>query len=164
MDKLMARNHCGSSLAELAAGLLVAVPIFLALLDCGILMIGVAANDALCRDAARAAAAGPPSVMTAGERTVGGGTAPYTRARAIVERIYNLGIPARVRSGSIFVHEKIDSVVGGSINGTLTVSTTADINPPFIVGFVTHHSIAMSCSHTYPFTYTPPVATTGGGL
>lgn len=152
------RSRKGQSLVELAAGLIVAVPILLCLLDCGVLLIGAAANDSLCRDAARAAASGPPSDETPGERTVSGAGVPRLRAKQVIYKIYKLGIPVTVNESELLVKEKIDSVVGGSINGSVTVRCTVDVNPPFILGVVTKSKIALSSSHNYPYTYVPAVA------
>ncbi len=155
------RNRHGQSLVELATGLLVVIPILLALMDCAFLVVGAAAADNLCRDAARAAASGPPGLLTAGERTVSNAGEPVKRAKTVMNRIYNLGIPVKVRESELKVIEKLENPIppndlGGSINGTVVVSSTVDVYPPFIIGVVTHQSIAMRSRHGFPFTYVLP--------
>jgi hypothetical protein len=156
----------GQSLIELVAGALIAVPMLLGLMDCGVILIGVGANDLACRDAARAAASGPPGLLAPGTRTVSGAGAPVTRAKQVLNRIYNLGIPVKLRDDLLSVRENIWAPVpsvpeGGSINGTVDISSTIDIYPPFIVGFVTHGSVSMHSRHSFPYTYVVPATTSG---
>lgn len=166
MFRAKRRSSCGQSLIELAAGALVAVPILLGLLDCGVILIGVGANDLACRDAARAAASGPPGLLLAGTRTVSGAGAPLVRAKQVLNRIYHLGIPVKLRDDLLSVRERIWAPVpsvpdGGSINGSVDISSTIDIYPPFIVGLVTHGSISMHSRHSFPYTYIVPTTASG---
>lgn len=159
------RNSKGQSLCELAAGLIVAIPIFLALVDCSFLLIGAAAADNLCRDAARAAASGPPSILLAGERVVTSTGEPVKRAKAVMHRVYRLGLPITVREEELRVVETLqnpmpDATTGGSINGTVVVNSTVDVYPPFILGVVNRSAIPMKSRHGFPFTYVVPMAAT----
>jgi hypothetical protein len=152
------RRRSGQSLLELACALVVAVPIILILIDCGFIAAGVAVNDAACRDAARAAAGGPPSLMAVGSRTAGSGTDPMRRAKNVVDQIYKqTRLPVSIRDNAIEIEETVDSVPppdnGGNINGTITVHTTVDIAPPFIVRRFTGADIPLKSRHSYPFTF-----------
>lgn len=151
-------RQSGQSLVELATGLIIAIPIMLALMDCCVLVIGAAAADTMCRDAARAAASGPPGQMTAGQHDVGPSEEPHKRAKSVMEKIYNLGIPVKLPPDGIKVKEQLenplpDATTGGAINGTVVVNSTVNVYPPFIVGVVLQHSIDMKSRHGFPFTY-----------
>jgi hypothetical protein len=56
----------GSSLVELGAGLIVLVPIFLYAVDYATIFFAQGFGANVCRDAARAAAAGPPTMFCPG--------------------------------------------------------------------------------------------------
>jgi hypothetical protein len=155
------RNRRGQSLMELGCGLIVAIPIMLALLDAGVILIGAAAADNLCRDAARAAASGPPGTLLTGQRTVDNSGEPVKRAKAVIKRIYSLGIPVKVRENELEVTESLQGPLpstsyGGSINGNVVVSCTVDVCPPFIIGVVHQTAIPMKSRHSYPYTYVLP--------
>lgn len=155
------RNKRGQSLMELCCGSLVAIPILLALLDAGVLLIGAAAGDMLCRDAARAAASGPPGMLTAGDRLVGADGEPMKRAKTVLNRIYKLGIPVQVRESELRVRESLQNPMpstsyGGGINGNVAVECTVDVMPPFILGVVQQHAIPMRSRHSMPYTYVLP--------
>lgn len=55
-----ARTNKGQSLFELLAGLSILTPVFLVLLDLGLLVAASQTNASICREAARAAASGNP--------------------------------------------------------------------------------------------------------
>jgi len=56
MNKNQRRNKRGSSIVETCAGLFVVIPILLFFMDVGYVLLGQMANDALAKEAARAAA------------------------------------------------------------------------------------------------------------
>src|SRR5271157_1534729 len=87
----------GSSLAELAAALVLMTPILLLMIDCLSICIGTAINDSVCRDAARAAASGPPAVASVGNRSVAMGQAPYARAQTVIKNVYQTNLPMKIR-------------------------------------------------------------------
>lgn len=152
----------GQSLVELAAGLMVFVPIVLLLIDCSVIMIGVSTNEAICRDAARAASAGPPATMaSAGSHSAGPGTAPYQRAQAVVRNVYAVGGLLKI-SETMAINESLQDPLpqapqGGAIVGTVTVQTTAEISPPFLIRvFVENGVYQFQNSQSYPYTYVMP--------
>lgn len=115
-----------------------------------------------CRDAARAAASGPPAVMNAGTRIVSGDQEPKKRAKQVVARIYHLGIPVKVRDDQLEVRENLKdpmptSPIGGAINGTVSVSSTVDIFPPWVIGGVVP-KVTLKSRHSYPYTYVMPTS------
>ena len=160
------RQRQGQSLLELAASLMVVVPVILVLIDCAFLALGAGTNDAVCRDAARAAAGGPPGLLAAGSRTVGTGAPPNKRAVGIIKRVYQSNLPLKLRE-SAEVQEKIESPVpaaphGGPVIGEVAVETTLDVYPPFLVrALVGSQSFAFKSRHSYPYTYVMPNAEGG---
>ncbi|HNG19502.1 MAG TPA: hypothetical protein PLI59_10015, partial [Candidatus Obscuribacter sp.] len=64
------RNKKGQGAAELVGAIVCLVPVILVVIDLGVVAIGAGINDAVCRDAARAAASGPPSELTLAENRV----------------------------------------------------------------------------------------------
>ncbi len=77
MDKRLInwQRQTGQSIIELCAGLIVLVPVIMVLVDIAFVVAGMQVNDAACRDAARAASAGPPK--EAFKRAAGVAAASY---------------------------------------------------------------------------------------
>lgn len=155
------RRAMAQGAVELVGALVCLTPVALALVDCGIIAAGAGINDTVCRDSTRAAASGPPSdLSTAAERTVSAGKSPYDRALSVVKRMYGTNLPAKIRN-SIEVHETITDVppppTGGAINGEVSVKTTIDIYPPFLIGAVMGNSgVCLTSKHSVPITYVVP--------
>src|SRR5262249_6811501 len=111
-----------------------------------------------------AAASGPPGDMTVGDnRTVGAGKDPHDRALAVIKQLYDTKLPMKVRD-TITATESVrivpPPVVGGAIDGDVTVTTTIDVFPPFIVGAVVGAGgIPFQSKHNVPFTYVVPNTT-----
>lgn len=152
----------GQSLVELAAGLLVFVPIVLILIDCLVLALGASTNEEVCRDAARAAASGPPSLYTpAVNRSAGAGTPPNERAKAVIKRVFNSAGVVSIED-DVKVLETVKTPVpatphGGAIIGEVSVETTAVVYPPFLVrAIVEGGQFKFKSTRTYPFTYIVP--------
>lgn len=143
----------GQALAELCAALIVVVPVMLILLDCVFVFIGASLNDFVCRDAARAAASGPPSVLTPG--------APNQRAVTVIKHVYYSGLPMKVRE-AVNVVETVNDVPpksqGGGVDGEVTVGTTIDIYPPFQVSWINSGKVVLKSRHTVPITYVRPAS------
>lgn len=151
----------GQGLAELCAGLVVIVPVALTCIDLGTIALGATVNDNICRDAARAAASGPPGLPVAGSaRYVTPGQAPYQRALAVVRNQTPKNLPIKVGE-QIQVVETLRDVpsaeVGGGIDGDVNVSTSAQIVPPFLVSAITGpNGITLNSKHIMSYTYTVP--------
>ncbi|MCA9805444.1 MAG: hypothetical protein KC777_25915 [Cyanobacteria bacterium HKST-UBA02] len=157
------RGTNAQSLTELAAALALLVPVLLVVIDLCILGTGAALNDVVCRDAARAAASGPPSDTTlATNRDVVPGKTPYQRAIAVIERIYHSNLPVKVRDDMKIIETVRDvppPPYQGAVDGEISVETTVDIYPPFLVGaimgaVVGDAGVAVKSKHVVPFTYT----------
>lgn len=154
----------GQGIIELVAALVCITPFILLLIDCGMLAIGAGLNDQVCKDAARAAASGPPGESIVGlNRPVGPGKIPHDRALSVIKRVYATNMPMKVRD-TIVASESVrvvpPSLVGGAIDGDITVQTTMDVYPPFLVGaIVGPGGISLKSSHKVPFTYVVPNTT-----
>jgi hypothetical protein len=155
------RSKKGQSFVELGAVLIVAVPVMLLLADCAFIIIGAATNDAVCRDVARAAASGPPGLLTEGDnRSVGIGAAPYDRAQAVLKHVWITNMPMKVRDTVEIVETITDAppaTIGGAVTGDVSVQTTIDVYPSFLVkSVVGTNTLAFSSRHTVPYTYVVP--------
>lgn len=156
------RATVGQSLAELAAGMLVFIPIILLLADCAVVAIGVATNDSACRDAARAASSGPPGLLLPGtDRAVASGQSPYKRAKALINDVYSAGGLVKI-SDTLHIKETVkgplpEAPQGGPIIGEVTVETTATVTPPFLIRAVVHSgALEFKNTQKYPYTYVMP--------
>jgi hypothetical protein len=152
------RQQSGQSAVELAAGLIVCVPILLCVIDLGFIAIGAAANDSVCREASEAAASGPPSTTIApSTRQLSAGQSGYDRAVAVIKIHQPTNAPAKVSEQPV-VSEVLTDVPpedqGGSIDGEISVTTTVTITPPFLVGaYYGKNGVNLSSKHIAPFTY-----------
>lgn len=157
------RKKNGQSLVELAAGLMIFVPIVLLLIDCGVIMIGVSSNEAACRDAARAAAAGPPGLMSSGAHIVSAGQLPYKRAQRVIKDVYAAGGLIKI-DDTLSVKEEIKAPLpvatsGGPVIGEVSVETTADVMPPFLIRvFVENGTYQFKSTQRFPYTYILPAS------
>lgn len=154
------RHEKGQGLVEVVGILVCLVPVVLLVIDLGMIAIGAGLNDQACRDAARAAASGPPSDLSKGEnRTVGAGTLPYDRAAAVVKKIYSTRLPMKVRENieAVETVRDIPTDAGGAVDGEVSVKTIIDIYPPFLAGAVVGpQGVSLNCTHTVAITYVVP--------
>lgn len=151
--KRRSSSRSGQALVELAAGLIVVIPLLLIVIDCAIICIGASLNDSVCRDAARAAASGPPSNLNPG--------APTQRAVTVIKHIYYSSMPMKVRE-AIVIAENVRDVppqfMGGGVDGDVTLQTTIDIYPPFLVRAIGAKQVVLKSKHTVPITYVRPAS------
>jgi hypothetical protein len=158
------RQRCGQSLVELVAGLAVCLPVFLAIVDMGYIAIGASANDSVCREAAQAAASGPPSTTVApSTRALSAGQSGYDIAVSVIKIHQPTRVPAKV-SEQPEVSEQLTDVPppdqGGSVDGEISVTTTVVITPPFLVGaYFGKNGLSLTSKHVAPFTYVVPQVT-----
>ncbi len=152
------RQKSGQSMVELAAGLVVCVPVFLCVIDLGFIAMGASANDSVCREASEAAASGPPSTNVApSTRQLSAGQSGYDRAVSVIKVHQPTNVPAKVSEQPV-VSEILTDVPpadqGGSVDGEVAVTTTVAITPPFLVGaYFGKNGISLSSKHVAPFTY-----------
>ena len=165
MIAIRRNRRSGQSLSELVGALAVMTPLILISIDLLSVCVGLAINDSTCRDAARAAAAGPPGDQTIGTRTVNSAKTPYIRAKAVVKNVYQSNLPMKIRD-TLQVVETVKDYPpadrgGGSLDGEVSVETTIDIYPPFFVhALVGPSGVTLKTKHVVPFTYTIAASTT----
>lgn len=143
----------GQSLVEVCGALIVFIPLLLFLIDGLFIFLGASMNDSICRDAARAAASGPPSRVDAI-------ATPKGRALTVINHVYFSALPMKVRD-TVDVKENVRDIPpnsqGGFVDGEVTVGTTIDIYPPFSLGSGSTQ-IVLKSQHTVPFTYVMPAS------
>jgi hypothetical protein len=142
----------GQALIEVCTILVVIIPLLLTILDCLFVCIGASLNESICRDAARAAAAGPPALI---DKIA----TPKDRALTVIKHVYYSGLPMKVRD-TIVVKENVrilpPASQGGYVDGEITVGTTIDIYPPFVLNSVGSGQVVLKSQHTVPITYAMP--------
>lgn len=158
------RRSNGQSLVELCTALIVIIPIALLVLDGVFVFVGASLNDFVCRDAARAAAAGAPSTLsTTRLRRVARTAPPSNRASAVIKNVYYSGLPMKVRD-FVDMTETVRDVPpadqGGAVDGEVTVITTIDIYPPFHVSWIGNGRVVLKSRHSMPITYVRAASTT----
>jgi hypothetical protein len=143
---------------EMAAGLIVVIPVVLLIIDCATLYLGASMNDTICRDAARAASLGPPDSISPGE--------PKRRAEGVVRKANKTAGAIRL-DPDVTVTEDIkqvpDAQYGGPVKGTVTVDTTVHVFPPFLLlAFLnaTDKGIDFTTNQTYAYTWNRPSTAT----
>lgn len=145
----------GQSLVELGVGLTVMIPLLLIALNCIFVAIGASLNEFVSRDAARAAASGPPSALRTGNnRSVKSG-APKDRVTAVINKVYYSGLPMKIRQDATIVETVRDvppAAEGGAVDGEVSVTTTIDIDLPVQVRGMTSRLVLKS-RHSMPITY-----------
>ena len=136
--KTICRVRSGQSLAELAAGLMILVPVFLLVFDLAVCIIADTINENVCRDAARAASAGVPAPFT----SFNGTTIPadaFQRAQAVVKHVYQLDDSRRVgqafgrlqasgvkQSSEVMGDSEHDGLHGAAFAGSVTETVQHD--------------------------------------
>lgn len=151
------RRANGSSFIELAAGLMIIIPLVLYVIDAATIYFGASMNASVGRDAARAAAAGAPS------RYCRGGTSdplrPRKRAESVIARSSNPQSIVRVEPVFLFAEELRPPYPiapwGGPVKGRVVVRTTTTVNPPFKLPFV-QKIVTLNNDAEYPFTWVMP--------
>lgn len=133
------------------AGLAILIPIVLILIDIGTIVIGVTMNDSVCREAARAASIGPPNGVTPGE--------PKRRAELVVAK--HIGAGAVKMTPTVTVTENVTSLpnaqYGGPVDGEVTIETTCNVFPPFLVSVVVGPGgVQFRARQTFPYTWIMP--------
>lgn len=133
----------GQTLLELAGGLIVLIPIVLLFIDIGALVLGATANDSICRDAARAAAAVQPGQS-------------LTRATQVINLANNNPglMQIAVVSVQVNANPAPPSQDGGIVQGNVTVTTQANVNPFTILRMMNPgQPIAFRSVQSFPYTF-----------
>jgi hypothetical protein len=155
------RRCSAQSIIELVVALIVAVPILLCLIDLGIIAMGASANDSVCREAANAAASGPPSTTNApSTNQLSAGKSGFDLAVSVIKVHQPTNVPAKVSDTPAVTETLVDVPPpdqGGAVDGEISVTTTVVITPPFLVGaYFGKAGVSLTSNHTVPFTYVVP--------
>lgn len=152
------RGNRGLSSAELAAGLVVAVPIFLAIFELAMILIIAQATDSVAREASRVASAGDP--QQAGTRVQNVINQANQQQRIMASQMA-LG-SCTFNPTDLLVQESKMIPFGGTLNGDVTVQITCQIKPWLFSLFTNNQPITFKAQKTYPFSYLVP--NTAGGM
>jgi len=155
------RTRRGQSFVELAAGLIVVIPVVLLCIDIATIYLGVELNSTVCRDAARAASLGAPDAITSGE--------PKRRAEGVVRKANKTAGAVRL-DPNVQVSENVNQAnlptapFGGPIEGDVTVETSVHIYPPFLLSCIAHQSgLKFTTNQTFAYTWTMANTSTAPG-
>lgn len=143
-------NEKAQSAIELVAGAMVIIPLVLFGIDCSVMYMGQSMNASICRDAARAAASGPPTVLSPT-------LTPRARAEAVVRRSQKTEGAIRLDPNPIVTETVVRTPTqpfGGMVEGTVTVRSSVDVYPPFIIRHcVNRGAVRVTAEQTFPFTW-----------
>ena len=155
------RRKFGQSTVEILCGFVIFVPLILLAIDMVTVYTGYSLNSRICRDAARAASSGPPNALSAGSAK--------QRADGVIRDVYNEATVKKYNVlGTVHLHPDCvvteqmaapipDSSLGGPIDGQVTVETTVDVIPPFLIKqFVGPNGFTLTARQTFPYTYIVP--------
>ncbi|MBX9686951.1 MAG: hypothetical protein K2X27_09630 [Candidatus Obscuribacterales bacterium] len=126
------RNSKAQLMIECSAGLIALLPVILCLFDLIVIVVGVSVNDAACREACRVASTGSPTMYLSRANAVIAKSVLYNLRGAIG----NLRLVEKDSHNSQEADEKIDDTVGGNVSGTVTVKTSLEVYPPFLIGAI----------------------------
>lgn len=147
-------------MVEFLCGLVVLVPIVLLAIDLVSIYSGYSLNNRMCADAARAAASGPPDALMS--------RSPRSRAEGVIHNVYDEATVKKYNVlGRVVIHpdcvvtERLTSPIpsaalGGPIDGDVTVQTTVDVIPPFLIKQFMPGGVTLSTQQTFPYTYIVP--------
>lgn len=142
---------------ELCAGLIVLVPIVMGLVDIAFLIAAMQVNDAACRDAARAAAAGPPSEAVQRASAVAAATyrgQGYIKGPTVTSSDVSTN-PTSIPDPGPF---------GGPYQGTVRVKTHVQLTMPVPIPMVPQtmspNVMEFVAQQEFPITYVKPNSST----
>ena len=150
------RSKKAQSFVELGTGMIVLLPLVLGAIDIAFIGVGASINDAVCRDAARAASAGTPAQKVKGTRKLGAATEPFKRALKVLKTQAPANASVSI-SDNMDIEEKLEEdappeEVGGSVVGEISVRTTCSVVPPFQLQMFSG-PVTLSAVHVLPYTY-----------
>lgn len=154
------RSRKGQHLVEAAVVCICLIPIALFLLDVTFIFLASNLNDAVCRDAARAAATAEPTLTQAGTVPLASSRPNYERAQSVVANAYTQQakdksyIEALIldpNQSKIRLRTVPNSPSGGSYQGTVTVITQVKVKLPVVVPPVTS-PITLATEASFPLT------------
>jgi hypothetical protein len=151
-------RRTGQSLIELTAGIVVLVPVLLFLADFALILWAVQSNDMICRDAARAAAAGDPLEAPARAQAVVNGEGDR-HSSLVSNTVLVPPVDVSVTHEPVLQYDRLSRKEfgpGGPVYGTVTVATEVEIKP-FVLKALTGRKFTFRANQTFPITYIAPV-------
>jgi hypothetical protein len=148
----------GLSTAELAAGLVIAVPLFLALFELAMIFIIAQATDAVTNEAARVAAAGDPQKAVVRVQNV---INRANQEQRIMSSLMKLQA-CTFTPADLLTEEAKMIPFGGTLNGDVTIQIQCQVKPWLFSLFTNNQPIVFKSQKTFPFSYLVP--NTAGGL
>ncbi|MBX9720642.1 MAG: hypothetical protein K2X81_04555 [Candidatus Obscuribacterales bacterium] len=145
---------------EVVFAIAILIPSMIILGDLYLLMIGSRENEDLCRNAARAAAAGAPAEANARAGAVVSSTnkqeaSPLIPAFKLIAPVF-----VEVVGQNQDASSEQDKVIAEAmpVNGTVKVTTEVEIKPFLLhVFFGGNKAFRFQAQQSYPISYTPPV-------
>ena len=143
----------GSSTLELVFGLILLVPLVLTAIELALIVEGVCENERACREAAKAAASGPPDLLVAG--------AAQGLADAVLLKYRDVSGLIRFNPACVVQESVIPPLpqppLGGAVEGQVTVKTTVNVYTPFLIGFIARRRcLSFTDTEQCPYTYLVP--------
>lgn len=132
----------GQSTVELIAGVVIIIPLVLFLIDASIITVCSFKNDAVCREACRAAASGDPKDCQAA-------------ATAEVEKANSGGFAKFVVENAKANNVEVPATGHGLVSGSVTVKTSANVHAPFVIGLIVPN-FKVESEQSFPITYNIP--------
>ncbi|HMW90847.1 MAG TPA: pilus assembly protein [Candidatus Obscuribacter sp.] len=151
-----ARLGRGQQLVELAAGLLVLIPIFLLIIDMVVFYLAATLNDNACRDAARAASVVQP-VTADGSGNLPASSPIRQRADSVVRKMQHLDgyiIGPRLVNVSLSPDFKrpTNLLLGGNFEGSVEVRTQVDYKLPATIPGILPQQVTLTSQQSFPLT------------
>ncbi len=149
-------RRSGQQLVELAAGLLVLIPIFLLIIDVVVFYLAATLNDNACRDAARAASVIEP-VASDSSGNLSGSSPIRQRAASVVTKMQHLDgyiIGPRLQTVSLSSDFKRPSnaIMGGNFEGSVEVTTQVDYRLPATIPGILPAQVTLTSRQSFPLT------------
>ena len=147
------RGRKGTSLIEMSAAILIALPVLLFFCDMTLLAIGLQINEKTCLDAARTAASGAPE-------------SAELRAASVVERMNSEKAEIITNIRLVDVLNDIDpkslkfvKQYGGTVPGRVNITTCIDVKPIFFRCLAPNGQyFTLQAKESFPYTYVIPSA------
>jgi len=146
----MRRQKKGQSLIEFVLATTVVIPIVMLSIDSFLILYGMQLNQAICRDAARAAAGGDPRLVLARASQI------VSQASANGQGTFSLSL---VAAGTTITRSQLEAVrpYGGQISGVVDVTTAVEVKPILLGWFLGGQKcLHITATEKVPSTYSLP--------
>lgn len=140
------RHKSAQSIVELSAGIVIAIPVFLLILNAIAIALGLQSNENICREAARLAASGDPATAELRAQSIVS-KANLAKGWMVADHrlvsIHNVANPMCVQQGT-----------GSLPFSAVEVKTAIDINPILLKVLLYHERfLTFTTTQRFPYTY-----------